>query len=134
MRITIFTDGGARGNPGPAASAFVVYNLAEKEIHHQYSRLGVATNNIAEYSAVLMALKWLLQNYKNFEKPFDFYLDSLLVVKQLNKEFKIKNQNLKQIFIEIFSLVEKIGDINFNYIPREKNIRADELVNICLDS
>ncbi|KKQ24896.1 MAG: ribonuclease HI, ribonuclease HI, partial [Microgenomates group bacterium GW2011_GWC1_37_12b] len=89
--IKIFTDGGSRGNPGPAASAFVVFEN-NKILTKEGKFLGNATNNIAEYSALLLAVEWLNKN--KLTENIKFFLDSELIVKQLNKTYKIKNKNL----------------------------------------
>ena len=94
----IFSDGGSRGNPGPGASAFIVFK--DKEILYQQGYfLKRTTNNIAEYFAVLMAMLWLSRNVNNIlSNEVNFYLDSELVVKQINGLFKIKNDKLKSIY------------------------------------
>lgn len=133
--IRIFCDGGARGNPGEAAAAFVV----EKEgkiIYSEAALLGKTTNNIAEYQAVYLALKWLSKNPGVNRPPSDieFLLDSELVTKQINRVYRVKNKNLKDIFKRIEILIKQIPDeIFFKNITREKNIKADFLVNQKLD-
>ncbi len=131
----IFSDGGSRGNPGPGASAFIVYKDKAVVYRHGYF-LERTTNNIAEYFAVLMAMVWLSRNVKNvISGEVNFYLDSELVVKQLNGLFKIKNDKLKGIYKKIDDLKNNMKDIEifFHYIPREKNIAADGLVNETVD-
>lgn len=132
--IKIFSDGGSRGNPGPAACAFIV----EKEgkiIFSQSKYLGKETNNVAEYSGVILALNWL----KTFSKKTEvnkvyYYLDSLLIVNQLNGLFKIKNENLKKYFNAIKETEKEIpSTIIYKHIYREKNKFADLLVNKTLD-
>jgi len=131
-QLTIFTDGGARGNPGPAAAAFVVKDeqgniLAEKGI-----AIGNTTNNVAEYRAVIEALQWLKKNPDFLGKNLScrFHLDSKLVVNQLNGLFKIKNKNLRDLIISVRRLEQEIkGDFCYYYIPREKNRHADLIVN-----
>lgn len=133
--IKIFTDGGARGNPGPAAIGFVVY-CHEKLIFQGNAFIGRATNNVAEYTAVLQALEWLDKNInslKPLEKIF-FMLDSLLVVQQLKGKFKIKNPGLLNLAIKIKALEKKLAvEIVYINIPREQNVQADKLVNLALD-
>lgn len=129
--LTINCDGGARGNPGPAASACVIAKegrvIVKKSIY-----LGTATNNIAEYQGVLLAMKEL-----SVLKPKEeilFILDSQLVVNQLLGKFKIKNENLKKLFIEIKKIENSLGvSIKYTSVPREKNKLADFLVNKELD-
>lgn len=130
--LKIFTDGGARGNPGPGASAFAVLDDHGKQIYSGAKYLGVTTNNKAEYEAVLLAVEWLSLQKETFE-DISFYLDSLLVVKQLTGEFKIKDEALKEMHSKIIGLIKQIGEIKFLHIPREKNEIADGLVNKILD-
>ncbi len=140
----IFTDGGARGNPGKAAIGFVVFNEEGKEIKRGKKFIGQATNNIAEYQAVIEAMKFLKidlfaspvqQAKKKTEIKVDFFLDSLLVVNQLKGLYRIKNKNLATLVIEIRSLEKDLALIfNYHFVPREKNKIADQLVNQALDS
>jgi len=130
----IYSDGGSRGNPGPGASAFIVYK--NKELLYQKGFfLPHTTNNIAEYFAVLMAVTWLSKNFSKAEKLKILYsLDSELVVKQLQGVYKIKNEKLKIIFVKIKKIIldSKFG-ITFQHIPREKNKAPDAIVNKVLD-
>lgn len=130
----IFCDGGARGNPGPAACAFVVYSQG-KIIFKEASFLGKATNNIAEYSAVISALSWIKKNLEIVgEAPVNFFLDSELVVRQLSKIYKVKNINLKKLFATAKNLEESLKNkIVYNHVYRSKNKIADELLNLELD-
>jgi ribonuclease HI len=134
LKLKIFSDGGARGNPGPAASAFVVFDNGEK-IYEESKYLGVATNNIAEYKALLMALRWFEKNKTRYKKhALHFYLDSQLVVRQLNGRYKIKSPNIKPLVIEIKNIEREIGNlINYTSVPREKNKISDALVNMAID-
>lgn len=134
VRLKIYCDGGARGNPGPAAAAFVVIKNATVE-HKEAEYLGERTNNEAEYAAVIMALNWLRDNNRlTTEKEVVFYLDSELVVKQLSGEFKIKSKKLLPKFLLAKELEKVIGfKIVYISVPREKNKLADFLVNKALD-
>ena len=127
----IYSDGGSRGNPGPAAAAFLVFNINGERIYHCGKFLGETTNNVAEYQAVLMAVSWLLKNISQKERAkYSFYLDSELVVNQLSGRYQIKDEKLKKIAIEIKKMESKFnGKITFNYLPREFNRMADYLVN-----
>lgn len=130
-KVQIYCDGGARGNPGPGACAFAV--IKDKKIIHEESMyLGEVTNNVAEYNGVLYALKWLQAN--NGYHYVQFFLDSQLVVNQLKGVYKIKNENLK-ILRETISNLEKSlnSDLDYQYIPRDKNKLADKLLNIEID-
>jgi ribonuclease HI len=132
--IIIHTDGGARGNPGPAASAFVA--AKEDEVIFKESLfLGNATNNVAEYRAVILALEWLNKNPDNFsEYEINFCLDSELVVRQLNGIYKVKDQTLQKLFKNVMNLIGVCGlKITFRHVLRAENKMADFLVNEELD-
>ena len=129
MPHSVYTDGGARGNPGPAASGFVIYNGGEI-IAREGKYLGIATNNQAEYNAILLGLE---KAYNLKITELDCFLDSELVVKQLKLEYKVKNKDLAAIFIKAWNLSKKFKRIKFHHIPREKNKEADALVNEILD-
>lgn len=128
-KISIFCDGGAIGNPGRAASAFAVY-LDSRLYDKRSISIGFATNNVAEYQAVIFALRWLIDNSKIIENfPIHFFLDSQLVVNQLGGKFKIKSQKLIKLVIIVRELEKKISNkIVYNFIPRTKNTFADSLV------
>jgi len=127
-QIIIHTDGGARGNPGPAGIGAVLNIDGEIKEYSEY--VGRATNNQAEYQALILALK----KAKSFApRGVKCYLDSELIVKQLNKIYKIKNKDLKPLFDRIITLSENFSKISFSHIPREKNKEADKLVNQALD-
>lgn len=130
--ITIFSDGGARGNPGPAASSFVAFS-DNKIIHKESKFLGEATNNVAEYSAVILALEWLGKQYTGVKVTY--CLDSELVVKQLIGIYKIRDKKLMDLVIRIRHLQRKYNlGIEWVHVMREKNAIADKLVNENLDS
>ena len=134
MKLTIHTDGGARGNPGPAAVGVVIET--EKNILTEFGKtLGETTNNVAEYSAVIEALTWIKNNSsKTGEAEKNFFLDSNLVVNQLNGKFKINDMNLRKLFSKAKELEREVGGvIHYSYIPREQNSAADALVNRALD-
>lgn len=141
-KLIIYTDGGSRGNPGPAALGVVVYKqrLGDGngwEFVKQYNEyLGEKTNNEAEYQAVVFALKKVKQLFgKNKTKEIDieFRSDSELVVKQLNGEYKLKDPKSKDFFLEIWNLKIGYKNVIFKSIPREENKEADRLVNEVLD-
>lgn len=133
QNLYIFTDGGARGNPGPAGVGFLVKDNQGKVLVRTGKFIGKATNNVAEYSAVIEALKWILKNYSvghSRNTSFKFFLDSKLIVNQLNGLFKIKNCNLRNLIVEVRKLEKEIGgNVSYSFIPREKNYQADFLVN-----
>ena len=130
--INIYTDGGSRGNPGPAASGAFIESLDKG--YERY--LGETTNNVAEYDAVgvgLSKLKHLIGKDKTKQTSVEVFMDSQLAVKQLSREYKIQSENIIPLFIKIHNLCVEYGKVTFTYIPREKNKKADSLVNKCLD-
>lgn len=128
--FTIFTDGGARGNPGPAAIATVFYQNQAKV--GEYGKfIGKATNNEAEYQAIIMAFEKAKQLKA---KNLDFFLDSELAVKQLNHQYKVKDDKIIPLFIKIWNLMLDFDKVTFTHIPREKNKEADKLLNKVLDA
>ncbi len=133
-KVIIHTDGGSRGNPGPAAIGVVIEGPMGKKEYGEY--LGETTNNEAEYRAVIFALKKLKQligSEKCSASSVEFLLDSELIVKQLNKEYKLKDKNIQNFFIEIWNLTFDFGSVSFHHIPREENKDADRIVNQVLD-
>lgn len=133
--LVINTDGGSRGNPGPSACSFVV--RADNKIIYEHSEfLGYATNNVAEYTALVNALRWLGDN-TNFVEDFQniiFYLDSELAVRQLNGFYKVKNKKILQLFLKIKFLENIIPTkIKYSHVTRAMNTRADYLLNQTLD-
>lgn len=129
--IEIFCDGGARGNPGPAAFGFVVYRNSQV-IQKGSGYIGIATNNFAEYTAIVKALKWLEKNHKGEE--LKFYLDSQLAASQLSGLYKIKDAKIREFVVEIRMIEPQFKSVSYSHIPREKNKFADQLVNLALDS
>jgi ribonuclease HI len=131
--IKIFTDGGARGNPGPAALGVYICNQKDEEIFSVGKYIGETTNNVAEYSAVLEAFLWLRE--KNIQEEVRFFLDSELVCRQLNGIYKVKNAVLLGFLQKIKVIEAALGlKVTFSHIPRELNKKADRMVNIALDS
>jgi len=130
-KFFVYTDGASRGNPGKSAIAFLIFDHSKKIIFKYKKFLGIATNNEAEYQAVLLALKKLLD--LKIKKAI-FFLDSLLVVKQLNNKFKVKDERMQRFYLEIKKIIFQNGiDAKFQYIKREENKQADKLVNEVLD-
>lgn len=128
--LTIYTDGGSRGNPGAAAIGAVIYNGQTKLGEHG-KYIGTATNNEAEYQAVILAM----QKAKMLKaKTINFFLDSELVVKHLNHQYKIKDEKIIPLFIKIWNTMLDFDKVTFTHIPREKNKEADKLVNKILDA
>lgn len=132
-KIIVYTDGGSRGNPGPAALGVYVETLNERF----GEQLGTRTNNEAEYLALIFALKKIKQiigKERAKKVELDCRLDSELVVKQLNHEYKLKERHIQDFFLEIWNLMLEYGQVYFTHIPREKNKEADALVNAALDN
>jgi len=128
----VYTDGASRGNPGKAAGGFLIYDRKKNLLYEEGEYLGRATNNEAEYKAVILALNKLVKLKAN--KAF-FFLDSLLVVKQLNGEYKVKEPRMQQLNRRIKSLIfDNNLEIDFKHISRDKNKEADAIVNKVLDN
>lgn len=137
MKFIIYTDGGSRGNPGPAAIGVVVCNEKGEPIKKYSQAIGETTNNEAEYQAVIFALKKakaLYRKDKMAQSEIEIQIDSELVVKQLNHEYKIEEPNIQKLFLKVWNLMLDFGDVKFVSIPREENKEADRLVNQVLDS
>lgn len=133
--ISIHTDGGSRGNPGPAAIGIFIED-ENKTLAKIGKKIGETTNNIAEYKAVLEALSWILENREKTKgSRINFFIDSQLIYSQIIGVYKIKNENLRAILFEIRKKEAEINStINYNHVPREKNKKADTLVNMALDN
>ena len=129
-KLIIYTDGGARGNPGPSGIGVVAYN-EEKEVVFEISRyIGHGTNNQAEYKAVIFAL------HKAKElgaEELNFFLDSELVVKQLNREYRVKDGDLAKLFLEIYNASVGFKSVKYSHVRREMNKEADRLANEAMD-
>lgn len=134
--LNVFTDGGARGNPGPGAIGVYITNKHGVKIWETGKTIGITTNNIAEYKAVSQALSWLIGYLKKEEvDTIHFFLDSQLVVFQLTGVYKVKNTRLRELIFEIRQKEAEIKKpIYYAHIPREKNKEADRLVNMALDN
>jgi len=136
-KIIIYTDGGSRGNPGPSAIGVVICNEKNQKIKEYSEFLGEATNNEAEYQAVIFALKKfkaifgkkLAQN-----SEIEIKSDSELLVNQLNGKYKILEPQIQKLFLEVWNLKLDFQKIKFKYISRDKNKEADRLVNESIDS
>ncbi len=133
--ISIFTDGGSRGNPGQAGIGVYIKD-DEKIITQIGKRIGIETNNVAEYKAVIEALTWISENKENLEDTnINFFMDSQLIYSQIVGLYKIKNENLRSLLYKVREKEAEIKlPISYNYIPREQNKNADELVNMALDN
>lgn len=129
MKATLYTDGGSRGNPGPAGIGFVLSCENDREVAGgEY--VGETTNNQAEYRALLAGLRRARE-----EKVSELLcrLDSQLIVRQLTGEYRVKDADLKPLFAEVQNLAASFEKISFEHVPREENARADKLVNEAID-
>ncbi len=137
-KIVIYTDGGARGNPGPSGAGAYITDEDGKKIKEISKFLGVKTNNYAEYEAVILGLSELKKIIPKEERKnvsVEVRMDSELVVRQLSGKYQIKEESLFPQFIKVWNI--KVADfphISFVHIPREKNKEADRLANEAMDS
>jgi ribonuclease HI len=135
-KAVIYTDGGSRGNPGPAALG-VVFMDAKKHVVKEYGEpLGVRTNNEAEYEAIIFALKKAKQLFgkeKTKKMSLEVRMDSLLACNQLNGVFKIEVEKLFPLFIKLWNLRQEFKEVKYVHVKREQNKEADRMVNVALD-
>jgi ribonuclease HI len=124
-------DGGARGNPGPAAIAAVATDASGKVLEERSERIGEATNNVAEYRAVLLGIELARELGAD---ELELIGDSALIVHQVRGEWKVKEQHLRPLREEVVRELHGVRDWSIRNVPREQNARADELVNEALDS
>ena len=129
-RVKIFGDGGSRGNPGPSASGFVVYDMEDNVLVDKGIYLGVTTNNQAEYTSLKLALE---ECKKMGVQEVQVFMDSLLVINQMKGIFKVKNRDLWPLHDAIKQLAKGFKKVEFNHVPRELNKAADAAVNRALD-
>lgn len=134
--IKVFTDGGARGNPGEGAIGVYITDKKNQKIDALSQKIGYTTNNIAEYKAVIAGLSWLIEHKEEIKnQEIHFYLDSELIYSQISGLYKIKNSNLRTLLFEIREKEAILNlPIKYSYIPREENYHADRLVNLALDN
>lgn len=135
-KVQIFTDGGSRGNPGPAGIGVQVIDSHQKVVFTAAEYIGRATNNEAEYKAFLKSLEWL-QEYIKTEtvERVEWFLDSKLVVEQIQKNWKIKDARMRKFAQQSWKILEEIKvDYTMTHVRREKNKAADALVNQALDA
>ena len=131
MKARLFTDGGARGNPGPAAAAFVLETDDGTVLAARGEAIGVATNNVAEYRALVAGLE---QAREFGVDELEVVSDSELLVKQMRGEYKVKNAALRELSTEAARLAGEIGEVRYTAVRREHNELADRLVNEALDA
>jgi ribonuclease HI len=130
MEGTLFADGGSRGNPGPAASAAVLFDGAGAIVEEIGAYLGVATNNVAEWTALVLGLEAAANRGV---RHLAVRLDSELVVKQLRGEYRVKHIDLQPLHRRAVALLRHFDDVDIRHVPRKQNALADRLVNRVLD-
>lgn len=131
LRARLWTDGGARGNPGPAAFAYVLEAEDGTVLDARGVTIGVATNNVAEYSALVAGLARALEAGV---RDLEVRSDSELMVKQMRGEYRVKNRDLQSLFLEASRAAREIGRVTYTHVRREHNELADRLVNEALDA
>ncbi len=131
MKLKIYTDGGSRGNPGPAAAGYVITDESDKLLEEGGLYLGITTNNQAEHKAVQLALD-KAKTYQPHE--IEFYADSQLVVMQLTGKYRVKHEGLKPVVEQTKQLIAQFPKITFQHVLREYNKLADRQVNLILDA
>ena len=129
MRHQVFCDGASRSNPGDASIGVSIL-LDGKEVNAISKKIGIATNNEAEYQALIDGLNYCVDNSI---KEIEVFLDSNLVVEQVNKNYKVKAENLKVLNSKVDELIQEFNFIEINHVYREENKRADQLANMALD-
>ena len=135
--LNVFTDGGARGNPGPAAFGVYIADENNKKIAGFGQAIGIATNNVAEYRGVIGALDWIIENKKSLAEnaKINFFLDSKLVCSHIIGLWKVKNVGLKDLLLDVRDREGQISmRMYYKHIPREQNTNADAFVNEALDA
>ena len=135
MKFTIFADGGSRGNPGPAGSGAIVRDEEGKIVAEVSEFLGHTTNNVAEYTGILRALEKLLAYVGDDAKETEIVIkmDSMLVVKQMNGEYKLKHPNLTPLGARVKELEQQFKFVSFAHVYREHNKEADKRANDAMD-
>jgi len=130
-KVKLFADGGSRGNPGPSSSGFVILDMNDKVLVDKGVYLGITTNNQAEYTALKLGLE---EAHKMGVQEVEVYMDSLLVINQMNGIFKIKNRELWAVHDAIKNLITMFKHVSFSHVPREFNKLADAAVNRATDA
>ena len=131
MSALLYTDGGARGNPGPAAIAFVLQSEDGTVLASRGETIGVATNNVAEYSALVAGLR---QAIESGVAELEVRSDSELMVKQMRGEYRVKNKALQELYLDAGRLARQLPAVTYTHVRREHNQLADQLLNDVLDA
>jgi ribonuclease HI len=130
MTVWLFVDGGSRGNPGPSAYGFVIVQYDGEVLFSTGAKIGIATNNVAEYTSLIEGLKKVLELGIS---EVDVISDSKLLVNQMMGTWRIANPTLRELSEQAHDLAEQLGKITYLHVPREQNKLADRLVNEALD-
>lgn len=130
MNIKVYTDGASRGNPGKASIGIIIYDLDGQVLKKEKEFIGIATNNVAEYKAVIRGLEISTELGAT---GVMLYADSQLLVRQLSGEYKVKNEGLRPLYQQVKELTKNFENFSANHIPREQNKEADKLANVALD-
>jgi ribonuclease HI len=130
VRVRLYTDGGARGNPGPAAYGYVLESEDGTVLAAHGERIGVATNNVAEYRGLIGGLEKAIELAL---EELEVISDSELLVKQMTGEYRVKNEALRELSLQASRLARQVGDVSYRAVRREHNELADRLVNEALD-
>jgi len=128
--IEVYVDGGSRGNPGPAGGGYAIMS-GGKVVTKGSKFFGKKTNNQAEYMALIAALEAVEKTFSDF--TVNCFMDSQLVVEQMNGNYKVKSENVKPLFAEVKKISEKLPSFSISHIPREENFLADNLANQAMD-
>jgi len=131
VKARLFTDGGARGNPGPAAYGFVLETEDGTVLAAEGRAIGVATNNVAEYSGLVAGLRKAVELHV---PDVEVVSDSELLVKQMRGEYRVKNETLRALFVEASTLARTLDSVEYRHVKRAHNELADRLVNEALDA
>jgi ribonuclease HI len=131
VRVLLYTDGGARGNPGPAATAYVLQDEDGTVLASHGETIGIATNNVAEYSALVAGLRRALELGL---AEVEVRSDSELMVKQMRGEYRVKNRALQDLFLDASRLARQLSSVTYTHVRREHNALADQLLNDALDA
>lgn len=130
MDLTINTDGASKGNPGPSSYGYLIKSRGGAILHEEGELIGVTTNNVAEYTAVIKALEYVVEKFfRKTPHKIEVVSDSKLLVEQLSGRYKVKSPNLIPLFRKIKTLEMQTGEVTYRSVPREQNFLADRLAN-----
>jgi ribonuclease HI len=130
MKLLIHSDGGARGNPGPAGIGAIIHDEKNNVVAEISEYIGVGTNNQAEYKALIRGLEKALELGAS---EVSCFLDSELIVKQISREYKVKNKELAPLFLQVYNLLTRFKKYGCQHVVRERNKEADRLANEAMD-